>query len=264
MSNFVTEFFHVLQPWIPHLLIVPIVWFVFQNFAGSRIQQWFFVKVYMPTISEYHDKLRSIKKEHFDSMKNHVSADPALRKKGALRILEIGPGPGYNFEFYPAKSELTVVDVNPFFEEPFFKKQVEHPHIKMDRFVVGSAENLKGVPDNSVDVVVTTLVLCSVRNLEGALQEIRRVLAPGGKYYFWEHIREYQYLWVLFVQHLLSYTIVDFLFGCRLNRKIDEVIKANKCDFSGIEQKRFRIPLKPGSLIRFIFHSAHVKGIATK
>ena len=65
-------------------------------------------------------------------MKNHKSSDPELRKKGILRILEIGPGPGYNFEFYPPNSELTVVEVNPFFEDQFYKKQADHPHIKLE------------------------------------------------------------------------------------------------------------------------------------
>jgi ubiquinone/menaquinone biosynthesis C-methylase UbiE len=50
----------------------------------------------------------------------------------------------------------------------------------MDRFVVGFAEDMKGVPDNSVDIVVSTMVLCSVGSVEGALKEIHRVLAPVG------------------------------------------------------------------------------------
>jgi ubiquinone/menaquinone biosynthesis C-methylase UbiE len=111
-------------------------------------------------------------------MKDHKSVDPELRKKGGLRILEIGPGPGYNFEFYPPNSELTAVEVNPFFEEQFFKQQVDHPHIKMNRFVVGFAEKMKDVPDNSIDIVVSTMVLCSVRSIEEALKEIHRILAP--------------------------------------------------------------------------------------
>jgi len=48
----------------------------------------------------------------------------------------------------------------------------------MEKFVLASAEDMKGVEDNSVDVVVSTLVLCSVRSLEKTLQEVHRVLAP--------------------------------------------------------------------------------------
>ncbi len=138
----------------------------------------FFFKVYNTLLGTYHVTCRELKQQHFDSMKDHKSVDPELRKKGGLRILEIGPGPGYNFEFYPPNSELTVVEVNPFFEDQFFKKQVDHPHIKLERFVVGFAEDMKKVLDNSVDIVVSTMVLCSVGSVEGALKEIHRVLVP--------------------------------------------------------------------------------------
>ncbi|EFX66427.1 hypothetical protein DAPPUDRAFT_64689, partial [Daphnia pulex] len=183
---------------------------------------------------------------------------------GALRILEIGPGPGYNFEFYPPNSQLTAVEVNRFFEEQFFEKQADHPHIKMDRFVVGFAEDMKDVPDNSVDIVVSTMVLCSVRSVEGALKEVHRVLAPGGKYYYWEHVLDPENIWARLGQHLASYTYYDLLFGCQLNRKSGEIVKANKAGYSHIEHQRFRTPPEKGFEFLSFFHSAHAKGIATK
>ena len=70
------------------------------------------------------------------------------------------------------------MEVNPFFEKEFFEKQKDHPHIKMERYVVGSAEDMKDIEDGSIDIVVSTLVLCSVPNVQAALKEIRRVLAP--------------------------------------------------------------------------------------
>jgi hypothetical protein len=89
-------------------------------------------------------------------------------------------------------------------------------------------------------------------------------LLQGGKYYYWEHIREKEYFWVLFIQHLASYTFYDLVFGCRLNRKSDEIIKANKAGFSNIDQQLFRTPQKGGMQAICIFHSSHLKGIATK
>ena len=70
------------------------------------------------------------------------------------------------------------MEVNPFFEKQFFEKQKDHPHIKMERYVVGSAEDMKDIEDGSIDIVVSTLVLCSVPNVQAALKEIQRVLAP--------------------------------------------------------------------------------------
>lgn len=199
-----------------------------------------------------------MKMKHFDSMKRLRSADPELRKKGVLRVLEIGPGPGFNFEFYPPNSQLTAVEVNRFFEIEFFSKQSKHQHIKMERFVVGFAEDMKEVADNSIDVVVSTMVLCSVRSVPGSLKEIQRVLAPGGKYYYWEHIIDYKYKMVELVQHLFSYTFYDMVFGCQLNRKSDQSIKADQ-GFAKVEQELFRTPL-PYWI--FVIHQSHVKGIA--
>ena len=138
----------------------------------------FFAEFYKRCMGVYHEDCREVKRKHFESMKSHVSADPELKKKGVIRILEIGAASGYNFEFYPAGSELTVVEVNPFFEKQFFEKQKEHPHIVMKRFVVGFAEDMKEVEDNSIDIVVSTMVLCSVRSIQKTLNEVQRVLAP--------------------------------------------------------------------------------------
>ncbi|XP_046656753.1 thiol S-methyltransferase METTL7B-like [Daphnia pulicaria] len=250
------------QPWIALLLLGFALLFLLRQFGETYIQPLFFASVYS-AMAAYHKECRELKRQHFDSMKNQQSADPELRKKGVLRILEIGPGPGYNFEFYPANSQLTVAEVNPFFQKQFFAQQSQYPHIKMERFIVGFAEDMKDVEDNSVDIVVSTMVLCSVRSIERALKEIQRVLVPGGKYYYWEHIREAEYKSVLFVQHLFSYTFYDLVFGCKLNRTSDEVIKNDK-GFSQVDQQRFRTPLKGGLYAILIIHSSHVKGIATK
>ena len=85
---------------------------------------------------------------------------------------------GANFEFYPPGCHLTVVEPNPFFEPLFFERQAKHPSIKMDKFVLGTAEDMKGIEDSSIDAVVSTLVLCSVDCLEKTLKEVQRVLAP--------------------------------------------------------------------------------------
>ncbi|XP_046450953.1 methyltransferase-like protein 7A [Daphnia pulex] len=255
-------FYSATHSWIYLLLLASTI-----IFLNNYSRQLFFFKAYNTLLGTYHVTCRELKQEHFDSMKNHKSADPRLREKGGLRILEIGPGPGYNYEFYPPKSEVTAVEVNPFFEEQFFKKQADHPHINMDRFVVGFAEDMKGVPDNSVDIVVSTMVLCSVGSVEGALKEIHRVLAPGGKYYFWEHIIEHEYRLVRYIQNIASHPLCMYQFvfaGCKLNRKSDEVIQRNDLGFSHIDQKRFRTPQKSGLHAICIFHSSHVKGIATK
>ena len=65
------------------------------------------------------------------------------------------------------------------------------------------------------------------------------------------------------IQHLFSYTFYDIVFGCKLNRKSDEIIKSFD-GFAKVEQEHFRTPLKSGLYAILIIHSSHVKGIATK
>uniref|UniRef100_A0A8C9CYU5 Methyltransferase type 11 domain-containing protein n=1 Tax=Panthera leo TaxID=9689 RepID=A0A8C9CYU5_PANLE len=64
----------------------------------------------------------------------------------------------------------------------------ENRHLQFERFVVAAGENMHQVADGSMDVVVCTLVLCSVQNQEQILQEVCRVfLSPGDALDFKEH-----------------------------------------------------------------------------
>jgi ubiquinone/menaquinone biosynthesis C-methylase UbiE len=54
--------------------------------------------------------------------------------------------------------------------------------------VAAGAESLP-FPDDSFDTLVSTLVLCTVPDVPAALRELRRVLRPGGKLLFLEHVR---------------------------------------------------------------------------
>jgi ubiquinone/menaquinone biosynthesis C-methylase UbiE len=103
------------------------------------------------------------------------------------RVLEIGGGTGANLEFYPpAVTELMITEP----EEPMARRLGSKlaGHSLPARIVHAPAEVLP-VEDASFDYVVSTLVLCTVDDPARALAEIRRVLKPGGKLVFLEHVR---------------------------------------------------------------------------
>jgi ubiquinone/menaquinone biosynthesis C-methylase UbiE len=102
------------------------------------------------------------------------------------RVLEIGPGSGLNLAYYPKTIEWIGVDLNPF-TATYLREEAEKLGLTSIDFQTASAEHLE-VADNSVDAVVSTYVLCSVGNLEQTLQEILRVLKPGGRFVFIEHV----------------------------------------------------------------------------
>ncbi|XP_032784993.2 methyltransferase-like protein 7A [Daphnia magna] len=247
--------------------LVPILiqFFIFTllNKYGTSMKERLISVFWNHAMIKYHAALRDMKKVHFNSMKYHKSADLYLRNKGLLRILEIGAGSGANFEFFPPNSKLIVVEPNAFFEPLFYERQ-KKSLTKVDKFLLTCAEDMKEVEDNSMDVVVSTLVLCSVRDLKQTLKEVHRVLAKGGKFYYWEHVHDAPGTWLHFVQNLLTYTVWDLIFGCHLNRNIDDVVAEDVNLFSHVDQKRFDIPLSKDGWSAWKLVRVHVMGVATK
>lgn len=102
-------------------------------------------------------------------------------------VLEIGGGTGANLPYYNGDVEsLTLIEPSRPMIRHLQRRINEHaPHAKLLR---APAEDLP-FEDDSFDVAVSTLVLCSVDDQPRALRELRRVLRPGGRLLFMEHIR---------------------------------------------------------------------------
>ena len=102
-------------------------------------------------------------------------------------VLEIGGGTGSNLSYYGAGVEsLTVTEP----ERPMLKRlerkvREQNSHAMILR---APAEDLP-FEDASFDTVVSTLVLCGVDDQPRAVRELRRVLRPGGRLIFIEHVR---------------------------------------------------------------------------
>ena len=100
-------------------------------------------------------------------------------------VLEIGAGTGENFNYYPAGIHWIGIEPNVYM----------HPRLLKTAKSTGSRANSAAEsPSRSPwrmpasDVVVSTLVLCSVSDQARVLSEIRRVLRPGGRFLFLEHV----------------------------------------------------------------------------
>lgn len=100
-------------------------------------------------------------------------------------VVEVGPGAGINFRHFPKGIHVRGIEPNTFMH-PYLQEAADEAGVKMT-LDPGHAEEI-GLPDSSVDAVVSTLVLCSVFRPDIALSEIHRVLKPGGKFYFIEHV----------------------------------------------------------------------------
>ncbi|TMK70298.1 MAG: class I SAM-dependent methyltransferase [Actinobacteria bacterium] len=103
------------------------------------------------------------------------------------RVLEIGGGTGANLPHYADDLESLVLTEPepPMLRRLQRKAREEAPLAKVLR---APAEDLP-FEDDSFDTVVSTLVLCGVDDQARALREARRVLRPGGRLLFLEHVR---------------------------------------------------------------------------
>jgi ubiquinone/menaquinone biosynthesis C-methylase UbiE len=165
-------------------------------------------------------------------------------------VLEVGGGTGANLPHYRNVERVTVSEPDPFMRERLGPK-LEAASVPVEVSEAG-AQALP-FPDGSFDTVVSTLVLCTVPDQGAALGEIRRVLRPGGRLLFIEHVRaggstarwqdRIEPLW----GHLFG--------GCHPNR--DTVVAM---ETAGFEIETFEGFYPPVPLSRLV---PHVQGYAT-
>ncbi|GAA4152079.1 class I SAM-dependent methyltransferase [Actinomadura keratinilytica] len=103
------------------------------------------------------------------------------------RVVEVGPGNGLNFRHYPrGVTEVLAVEPQPYLRGKAAEAARSAP-VEV-RVTDGTAEHIP-LGDAGADAVVVSGVLCSVSVPAAALAEFRRVLRPGGRLRFYEHVR---------------------------------------------------------------------------
>jgi ubiquinone/menaquinone biosynthesis C-methylase UbiE len=130
-------------------------------------------------------------------------------------VLEIGGGTGANLGYYGEEVRtLTIVEPEKPMAQRLQKRITERkPDAKLLR---APAEDLP-FNDDSFDTVVSTLVLCTVDDQPRSLRELRRVLRPGGRLLFIEHVRADDPKVARLQDRMLPIN-VRFGHGCHCNR----------------------------------------------
>jgi SAM-dependent methyltransferase len=140
----------------------------FDNGARSRFNAWFF--------------------DRFDRYINHASRphkQSAFAGIEAGTVVEIGAGTGANIRYLPAGTRLIAIEPNLRMHDRL-RRRCRRAGIDLT-IVAGRADALP-LADGSVDEVLCSLVLCTVSDVDQVLAEIQRVLRPGGRFRFVEHV----------------------------------------------------------------------------
>jgi SAM-dependent methyltransferase len=127
------------------------------------------------------------------------------------RVLEIGAGTGLNVPHYGPRADVVYTEPDPHMARRLRGRGVE--------VVEAGAESLP-FADASFDAVVSTLVLCTVPDVPATLAEVRRVLKPGGKLVFVEHVRAEPGSSLERWQNRLHGPWKAFACGCHCNRDL--------------------------------------------
>ncbi len=166
-------------------------------------------------------------------------------------ILEIGAGTGANAPYYPTNIRWIGVEPNPFMHS-YLQENAKKLGLNVEIQTI-SAEQLEA-QDNSIDTVVSTLVLCSVPNLDKTLQEVLRVLKPGGRFLFIEHVAAPNGTLLRQVQNTVKPVWNIIGDGCNPNRETGLAIK--KAGFASVDYQDFQAPVP--------LVTPHIIGVATK
>jgi SAM-dependent methyltransferase len=150
------------------------------------------------------------------------------------RVIELGAGAGTNFAYYPPEVDA-VVAVEP---EPYLREQAGQAAAGAPVAIEVVEATADRVPfeDDSFDVAVTSLVLCTVPDQARALAELRRVLKPGGELRFFEHVRPEGRRGRLFARADRSGIYPRLAGGCHCSRRTEAGIQKAGYSIESIER----------------------------
>ncbi|WP_395242605.1 methyltransferase domain-containing protein [Agromyces sp. MMS24-K17] len=169
-------------------------------------------------------------------------------------VVELGSGAGANLRYLRPRSVLTAIEPNHAMQAPLEEAAREHG-VRLD-LRDRMAEDT-GLPDDSADTVISSLVLCTVTDPAAVLAEVRRILRPGGTYRFVEHVVAPEGTATRVAQRVLRrpWAWTWTFEGCSCERDLEGALRAAGFAHLEIERYRVRTPFLP--------FNTHIAGIAT-
>jgi len=151
-------------------------------------------------------------------------------------VVEIGSGTGENMRYLRKGTHLIAIEPNVHMHASL-KKTADKYGINLEiRSLIGEAIDLD---DESCEFVMSTLVLCTVCDLQACLQQIKRILKPGGKFVFIEHVKAKERTFLSLIQNLLHRPWHYCFEGCHTNRDIQPELES--AGFSKLQIENYNL-----------------------
>ena len=160
---------------------------------------------------------------------------------GGQRLLEVGVGTGKNTPYYPQGVKVAAIDLSPQMLSRA-RRRGRGMGEKADLYLM-DAEDL-AFPDDTFDTVVASFVFCSVPDPVRGLQELGRIVRPGGRIVLLEHMRSD----IPLLGRLMDFLnpLIVRLTGANINRSTLENIRR-----AGLEIEEER-ELSPAGIVKLI------------
>ena len=166
-------------------------------------------------------------------------------------VVELGSGVGANLRYLPAGAQLIAIEPNPYMHARLRRAARRHGVELEIRSVVGERIDL---PDASTEAVISSLVLCTVSDPAAVLAEVRRILRPGGRFSFAEHVVAGPRTPTRWSQRILRRPWAWVFEGCSCERDLSSLIAS--AGFASVEIEPYRIHTA------FVPFNTHIAGTA--
>ena len=151
-------------------------------------------------------------------------------------VVELGSGVGSNLRYLPAGARLVAIEPNPYMHGRL-QRAARRRGVNLEiRSVVGERIDL---PDASTDTVISSLVLCTVSDPAAVLAEVRRILAPGGRFSFAEHVVAKRRTPTRLTQRVVRRPWAWLFEGCSCERDLASLIRG--AGFASVDVMPYRI-----------------------
>lgn len=178
---------------------------------------------------------------------DYTAARSRAVRKLRGRVLELGAGRGANFADLADDVGWIGLEPSRRLRDQLAVAARRHGHRKPP--LAASAEDVP-LADQSVDAVLATTVLCSVRDPERVLAEIERVLVPGGRVVLAEHVGAPPRTGARAVQRLVSPATRLFDHGCVPTRDTERTVRASGLHVDAVSHHR--VPVIGGLAIPWL------------